>query len=365
MDNQTWNNLLAGFPGAPILQTWEWAEVKRPVGWTPYFRTWEAEGETEALALVLERTVDLPGMAARLRMHYSPRGPVLRRWEDARLRARVLAELTAFARQRGAFFLKLDPDVPLGWGEPGAPDHLPNPAGLAWVQELKRAGWRFSGEQVQFRNTVEINLALDEENLLAAMKQKTRYNIRLAQKKGVSVRIGGPSDFDLLYRMYAETAVRDGFAIRGREYYLHLWQTFHAGDLLTPLLAEVAGEAVAGLMLFHFGDTASYMHGMSRDRHRNLMPAYLLQWEAMRVAKINNCTRYDLWGAPDEFAAADALAGVYRFKQGLGGAVRLTPGAYDLPLRPFLYSLYTQVLPRLMALWRRRGRGQTRRELGG
>ncbi len=365
MDRAPWNTLLAAFPATPILQTWEWAEVKRPVGWTPHFKTWEADGQIVALALVLERTINLPGMAARLRMHYSPRGPVLKDWAAAPLRARVLADLTAFARQRGAFFLKLDPDVPTGWGEPGAPDHQPNPAGLAWLHELEQGGWRFSGEQVQFRNTVELDLRPDEDSLLAAMKQKTRYNIRLAQKKGVTVRPGGAGDFETLYRMYAETAVRDGFAIRGREYYLHLWQTFLAGGLLTPLLAEVGGEPVAGLLLFHIGDTATYMHGMSRDLHRNLMPTYLLQREGMRVAKMRGCTRYDLWGAPDTFDETDSLAGVYRFKQGLGGRPRLTPGAYDLPLKPRLYWLYSQALPRLMSIWRARGRAQTRQELGG
>ncbi|MBI3160780.1 MAG: peptidoglycan bridge formation glycyltransferase FemA/FemB family protein [Chloroflexi bacterium] len=365
MNPDTWNALLATFPAAPILQTWEWAEVKKPVGWTPHFKTWEQSGQTAALALVLERTIDLPGMAARLRMHYAPHGPVLRDWGDADLRARVLADLRGLARQRGAFFLKIDPQVPLGWGEPGDDDVRANPGGQDLVKELARTGWRYSNEQVQFRNTVVIDLTQSEDALLANMKQKTRYNMRLAEKKGVRVRPGGPDDFERLYRMYAETAVRDGFAIRNREYYLHLWGIFHAAGMLNPLVAEVEGETAAGLMLFHCGDTAAYMHGMSAAVHREKMPTYLLQWEAMRVARNRGCARYDLWGAPEVFDETDSLWGVYRFKQGLGGRVLRTPGAYDLPLRPWLYSLYTQALPRLMALWRRRGKAETRRELGG
>jgi lipid II:glycine glycyltransferase (peptidoglycan interpeptide bridge formation enzyme) len=365
MNRSSWNALLATFPAAPILQTWEWAEVKKPVGWTPHFRVWEQGGEPVALALVLERTLDLPGMAARLRMHYAPHGPVLRNWGDAGTRARVLDDLRTQARQRGAFFLKVDPQVPLGWGEPGAGGSREEATGREWLAELRRGGWRFSNEQVQFRNTVILDLTPGEDALLARMKQKTRYNIRLAEKKGVRVRQGGPDDLDLLYRMYAETAVRDGFAIRNREYYLHLWGTFHVAGMLTPLVAEAQGEACAGLMLFRFGDTATYMHGMSTAGHREKMPAYGLQWEAMRIAKSAGCSRYDLWGAPDDFVETDSLWGVYRFKRGLGGAVLRTPGAYDLPLRPGLYALYARVLPWFMALWRRRGRAETRRDLGG
>jgi lipid II:glycine glycyltransferase (peptidoglycan interpeptide bridge formation enzyme) len=167
----------------------------------------------------------------------------------------------------------------------------------------------------------------------------------------------------MLYQMYAETAVRDGFAIRGKEYYLAVWQTFWDGGMLTPLIAEVEEQPVAGLMLFHYGGTAYYLHGMSRVVHRNLMPTYLLQWEAMRVAKEKTCSRYDLWGAPDEFVESDSLWGVYRFKRGLGGEVVRTVGAWDLSLKPVVFALYAQVWPRIMGLLRARGRRQTQQDL--
>ena len=146
------------------------------------------------------------------------------------------------------------------------------------------SGWRFSEEQIQFRNTVTLDLEGDEEDWLARMKQKARYNLRLAQRKGVCVR-GGRQDFHLLYRMYAETAVRDGFVIRAESYYLGVWNTFIQRGMCVPLLAEVEGEAVAGLVLFAFARKAWYLHGMSRESHREKMPNYLLQWEAMRSGK--------------------------------------------------------------------------------
>jgi peptidoglycan pentaglycine glycine transferase (the first glycine) len=142
-----------------------------------------------------------------------------------------------------------------------------------------------------------------------------------------------------------------------------VWQTFFDGGMLIPLIAEVDGQPVAGLMLFMYGPTAYYLYGMSTEAHRNLMPTYLLQWEAMRAAQEKGCTRYDLWGAPDVFDENDGMWGVYRFKQGLGGEVVRTIGAWDLPLRPFLFALYTQVWPRIMNLLRLRGRRQTQQSL--
>ncbi len=360
MDAHTWNSTISSLPNPHLLQTWEWGLVKGKFGWEPFYKTWEDKGEQVAAALILQRTLNLPGMAARVRMHYVPKGPLLD-WNNAALRTRVLADLRQFAKSKGAFLLKMDPDVEIGRGEPGAEGSIENPSGQTILKELERNGWRFSNEQVQFRNTVLVDLSPSEEQLLERMKQKTRYNVRLAERKGVAVRGGGPADFDLLFRMYAATAVRDGFTIREEGYYRAVWETFHSAGMLTPLVADVEGEAVAGLMLFHFGGRAWYVYGMSREAHREKMPTYLLQWEAMKVAKAAGCTAYDLWGAPDEFNESDSLWGVYRFKRGLGGEVVRTLGAWDLPLRPWLYRLYTQTLPRAIAFLRRRGDSRTRR----
>jgi lipid II:glycine glycyltransferase (peptidoglycan interpeptide bridge formation enzyme) len=130
------------------------------------------------------------------------------------------------------------------------------------------------------------------------------------------------------------------------------------------LVAEVSGEAVAALFVFYFAAKAWYLFGMSRDAHREKMPNHLLQWEAIRHAKAAGCRMYDLWGAPDEFVESDPLWGVYRFKEGLGGEVVRHLGAWDLPLRPLYYRLYTQTLPRLLDLMRSRGRARTRQTLG-
>lgn len=365
MDRKTWNAMVSGMPQLHLLQTWEWGEVKSKFGWQAFHKVWREEGEVAAAALVLERSVSLGGLPVRLRMHYSPKGPLLVDWEDAELRRRVLEDLADFARERGAFLLKIDPDVPVGVGEPGEEDAREIEIGKLVTRDLEAAGWQFSNEQVQFRNTVHIDLFPEEDDLLMAMKSKTRYNVRLAGRRGVTVRRGDKHDLEMLYEMYAETAVRDGFAIRGEDYYQQVWHTFLDAGMLVPLIAEVESEPISGLMLFVFGGVSWYLYGMSRDVHRNLMPTYLLQWEAIRVSKEWGCQVYDLWGAPDVFDENDSLWGVYRFKKGLGGQVIRTIGAWDLPLRPAVFSLYTRVWPRMMDILRTLGRVKTQKSLEG
>ena len=167
--------------------------------------------------------------------------------------------------------------------------------------------------------------------MLARMKPKTRYNVRLAGKKGVTVRVGTVDDLPALYKMYAETSVRDGFVIRDENYYMTVWKLFMGSAVsgqpsAIPLIADVDGEAVAAIFLFTFAGRGYYVYGMSRNAHREKMPTYLLQWEAMKHAKAEGCITYDLWGAPEVFDESDSMWGVYRFKEGLGGEVIRTVG---------------------------------------
>jgi lipid II:glycine glycyltransferase (peptidoglycan interpeptide bridge formation enzyme) len=363
MDTATWNALISQLPRPHLLQTGQWARAKEPFGWTAHYKTWEQDGKLVAAAQILQRSVRLPLIGKELCMLYVPKGPLLADWNDAALRARVLAGLRETAKELGAFFIKIDPDLAYGYGLPGAEDERVVPAAADFVAELKSAGWRYSNEQVQMPNTMLIDIDKSEEDILAAMKQKGRYNLRLSQKKGVTVRRGTPADFATFYKMDAETSVRDGFVIRSEEYYRAVWDKFYNAGLLVPLLAEVEGEVVAGLMLFIYGEQSWYIYGMSRALHRETMPNYLLQWEAIRASREAGCKVYDLWGAPDEFNEADAMWGVYRFKLSLGAYEARHIGAWDLPVQPAVYSLYTQALPRLIAAMRWRGRRQTQAQV--
>jgi peptidoglycan pentaglycine glycine transferase (the first glycine) len=364
MNPETWNQTILQLPNPHLLQSAQWAQAKEPFGWTAHYRTWEdANGKVVAAAQLLQRHIRIPLTGKSLCMFYAPKGPTLLDWSDDALRARVLNDLREYASGEGAFLIKIDPDVSYGTGLPGEANAVEDPTGSAFVDQLKRAGWHFSNEQVQMRNTMLIDLRKSEEELLAAMKQKTRYNLRLAGKKGVVIRRGTPDDFPLLYRMYAETSVRDGFVVRSEAYYRAVWDRFYEAGMLIPLIADVEGESVSGLMLFIFGKQSWYIYGMSRDRFRDWMPNYLLQWEAIKVSKEAGCESYDLWGAPDEFNEQDSMWGVYRFKVGLGAYEARRIGAWDMPLQPMVYKLYTQVLPRIIDVMRWRGRRSTQQQV--
>jgi len=352
-DRTEWNSALATLPAHHILQSWEWGQFKSRWGWSPRYLLFEDGARPRAAALVLRRRLPRLGLG----ILYVPKGPALD-YADAPLVDVVLAELESIARRERAIFIKIDPDVPHPLPHPPAPspESKKSDSGEGVIALLTRRGWRFSSEQIQFRNTVLLDVTPPEGDLLAAMKSKTRYNIRLASKKGVAVRAGGRQDIERLYAMYSETARRDNFIIRPLDYYRDAWSSFTSAGLAQPLVAEVDGEVVAGLIVFRFGTRAWFMYGTSRDVHRDKMPNHLLQWEAIRWAKSNGCTVYDLWGAPDELSESDPMWGVYRFKEGFGGKFTAHIGAFDYRASKLCYWVYTVAMPRVLEVMRRRHR---------
>ncbi|MBK7448434.1 MAG: peptidoglycan bridge formation glycyltransferase FemA/FemB family protein [Anaerolineales bacterium] len=374
MTKNIWNEIISKLPDPHFLQTYEWGQVKAKYGWTPYYAIWTEDGKFSVssnyqllvtkvvAALILKRTA-----FRRFSIFYAPKGPLMD-WTNESLRKRVLDDLQSFAKKQGAIFLKLDPDVVLGRGVPASVDEVTENSGQAVMSDLRRRGWVESPDQIQFRNTVMVDLSASEEEILMRMKQKTRYNVRLAEKKGVTVRVGTVEDLPALYKMYAETSVRDGFVIRDEEYYMTVWKLFmqeavNGQPSAVPLIAEVDNEPVAAIFLFMFGGRGYYVYGMSRDKHREKMPTYLLQWVAMKHAKAHGCLTYDLWGAPDVFDESDSMWGVYRFKEGLGGEVVRTLGAYDFTPNKFWYSMYSDVMPRVLNFMRSRGKEKTKQAL--
>jgi peptidoglycan pentaglycine glycine transferase (the first glycine) len=362
--NADWDQKILSLPGAHLLQTNEWAQVKTRVGWQVLQMIWSDDsGQPRAAALFFIRSVRIARIGPKISIGYIPRGPLLD-WSDRELRKQVIVDLQQFSRKEHLLFLKIDPELSLGTGIPGRENAQEDPVGNAVLEELKQNGWHFSESQVQFRNTAILSLEGSEEDWLKRMKQKTRYNLRIAQRDGVSVRLADETEFPMIYKMYAETSVRDGFVIRSEEYYLNVWKTFFQAGMLSPLIAEVEGQVVAGLMLFSFGRKAWYLYGMSTGLHREKMPNYLLQWEAMRIAKSKGCLIYDLWGAPDVFDETDSMFGVFRFKEGLGATVLRTCGAWDYVVNSMGYTLYQQVLPKILTVLRRNRNQETRQEIG-
>jgi peptidoglycan pentaglycine glycine transferase (the first glycine) len=340
-----WDARLAAAPGGHVLQSWAWGELKARFGWRA-----QRVAVGNACAQVLYRP--LPGGLGSLA--YVPKGPAADPADGAALQA-LLAAIRPLARRQRAICLKAEPAClpPPGAGKGTNAD---------LAGRLRALGFRPSPQAIQPRRTLLVDLDADPEELLGRMKQKTRYNIRLAGRKGVAVRAGDEADLPAFYRLMEVTAGRDGFGIHTYEYYQAAHRLFVPPGRGRLLLAEYEGQLLAGLVVLAFGDTACYMYGASSDEQRNLMPTYLLQWQAMLWAKEQGCCTYDLWGVPDEDLETleaeftrrhDGLWGVYRFKRGFGGRLVRTPGAWDLVYAPLRYRLYT-----LAVGWLGRGQAQ-------
>jgi peptidoglycan pentaglycine glycine transferase (the first glycine) len=322
-----WEAFLAKNPQIHLLQTAPWGDLKSAFGWRA---TRVCHGATGAQ--VLFRPLRLG-----LTLAYLPKGPIGPDWPG------LWPEVDAHCRRNHAVFLKVEPD---GWEDELSAQDL----------ATRLPGFIPSPHTIQPPRTIVVDLRGSEDEVLARMKQKTRYNIHLAEKKDVAVRATG--DVQSFSRMMAVTGQRDGFSVHSLDYYRSAYDAFAPSGDCALLIAEYQGQPLAGLMVFRRGERAWYVYGASTDQERNRMPAYLLQWEAMRWARAHGCTEYDLWGVPDadldalegQFEARhDGLWGVYRFKRGFGGELRRAPGAFDRVYQPLLYRLYRLWLARRTA----------------
>lgn len=327
-----WDGFVSASPNGHLLQSWAWGELKGRFGWRPLRLAISDDRKMLAAAQVLLRPLPYRGLA------YIPRGPVCDPANEQLSRVLVSA-LHRVARGRGAIALKVEPPC------------LDGSQVSAW---WAGHGFRESSQTVQPRRTIIIDLRPGEEAILAQMKPKWRYNVRLAGRKEVTVRQGSSQDLPTFYALMRETAARDRFAAHSPVYYETVLHLFGPGDRVALLLAEYRGQPLAGLMVLAFGPLAIYMYGASSDRERARMPNHLLQWEAMRWAKGRGCTGYDLWGIPDldPDSPSAVLSGVERFKAGFGGQDTRYAGAFDYVYSPLLYQAFNW-------LWRlRRGRAK-------
>ncbi len=313
---QEWKDFVQSHPNVHLLQTTEWGELKSAFGWKAVRLITQGSG-----AQLLLRS--LPGGFT---IGYIPKGPIGSSEE-------LWNELDHVCKQEKTIFLKIEPD---DWEDGGS----------GQFAQLK--GW-IPTRSIQPRRTVVLSLQGTEEDILARMKQKTRYNIRLAEKKGVEIRsVDNVAEF---HRMSEITAKRDGFGVHSATYYQKAFDLFKPLGQAELLMAYYQDRPLAGLMVFGLGDRAWYMYGASNDEERNRMPAYLIQWEAMKWAISKGCKTYDLWGIPDveeatledEFSrkeSHDGLWGVYRFKRGFGGSIMRSQCAYDKIYQMGLYKVY-------------------------
>lgn len=316
---------LAELDASPgLLQSGFWGFFKAAHGWRPHAYRVTAEG-VEFPLLVLTRS--LPGSFV---LAYVPFGPT---YDPGAGRSELLSALARGLRPSlpgGTLLVRFDlpwtcgGDAPSGGGPP---------------RVVK------AGHDMQPASTILVDISSSLEQVLASMKPKTRYNIRLAQKKGVVVEEGSSADLDQWYTIYRETSARDRIAIHSRDYYRGLLDAARAYDGVKPtvslLLARHDGELLAGNIVVFWRETASYLYGASSGAKRNLMPTYALQWEAIRRAKDAGCRSYDLFGVPSQPDPAHPMYGLYQFKTGFHDEVLQRWGTWDVPLRSFAYAAYS------------------------
>jgi peptidoglycan pentaglycine glycine transferase (the first glycine) len=313
-----WNRFLQKYPDAHLLQTPEWGELKSDFGWDSI----HIVADERAGAQILFRHLPVG-----LTLAYLPK-PI---FSDhlGEIQTEFWEELDSICRRKHAIFLKMEPDL------------------FSDVPPAFGSLWSVSRDNIQPPQTIVVGLQGSEAEILARMKQKCRYNIHLAEKKGV--RVEPWQDLKGFHRMLQITGARDGFGVHALEYYQRAYDLFHPTGMCELLVADFAGRSLAALMIFRRGRRAWYLYGASSDMERNRMPTYLLQWEAMRWAKARGCAEYDLWGVPDEEEGnleanfetrQDGLWGVYRFKRGFGGELKRAAQSRDKVYQPLLYQLY-------------------------
>lgn len=316
-------------PSGTFLQSGFWAAFKESPSWKPRRFILRADDGRAIPVLLMERRLRGP-----LCFAYVPRAPIP---PDLLQEA---GRLIASRMPRGCLFIRFDLAAPRSSPDQGA-------------QYAPGAPFRKAASDVQVPDTVLIDLSGGEDAVLAGMKPKWRYNVKLAGKKGVAVSFAsakGSSDAELesavkrFYALYRVTAERDRIALHGESYYRKLAFLARERDDAPDLriwTASVEGEDLAMIVTLFHGKEAVYLYGASSNAKREYMPAYALQWEAMRAAIASGCATYDLFGIPPSGDEASSLHGLYRFKTGFGGMIVRYPGAWDLPLRPFAYAAFS------------------------
>jgi len=321
-----------------FLQSWNWGEVKRRTGWLPLRVVLEDDGRIVAAALLLARAVPL----IRRPLLYCPRGPVVDFRDQATVRA-LFDGIREVARSRGAFMLKIDPPVRAEEREVRA---------LLEKLGFRRLAGGKNFESIQPRFVMRLRLDKDLDSLLADCTPKTRYNIRYAQRKGVTVRTSTDErDLARFYEILEVTARRNGFGIRDFSYYRDLMELMIRPGSARLFLAEYQGQLLAGAISFICGDTVWYVYGASSNERRNLQPNYALQWAMISWAHAEGCRIYDFRGVSGDLNPENPLYGLYRFKRGFNPELVEYLGEFDLVYNRLYYHLWTRGEP----LYRRLG----------
>lgn len=308
-------------PEGHFAQSVLWAKQKPSWKWEAVVVRGE-DGRIRGSMAVLIRKVPFTPFT----LMYGCRAPVCD-VHDRETIAELLAGLKALAKEYHSYVIKLDPDVPSSDAEFGEIMH-------SFGFKLKDGGKNF--EAIQPKYVFRLNTeGKTEEELMAAFHQKTRYNIRVAVKKGVEVKIEGKQAVPAFAELMLTTGVRDGFVTRQPQYFADMLDNL--GEHARLYMAYAGDKPIAGTLAIAYGDKVWYLYGASSNEDRNLMPNYLLQWSMIRWAVELGCRVYDFRGVSGDLTEDNPLYGLYKFKKGFSGDFTEFIGEMDLVLNKLVY----------------------------
>ncbi len=305
INKEKWNGFISREEHAQFLQSWQWGEFQRSLGrkvWRFFI------GHVGAIQII---KYPLPLGKSYL---YAPRGPVFTGSINI---MDIINHLKPLAKKEKVVHLVIEPLKELN------------------IELIKT-------KHIQPQDTLILDLSKKEEDLLKEMHQKTRYNIRLAEKKGVE--IIEEDNIEKFWELMAQTSARDDFGAHPKAYYRKQIEILGPDASMKVLSAKYNGKIIASNIISFFGDTATYVHGASSNEYRNVMAPYLLQWHAIKLAKELGYKYYDLWGiAPSDAPKGHSWSGITRFKRGFGGIEVNYPGTLVFPLNKAWYFAYRMI----------------------
>ncbi len=315
------------------LQTFEWGEFRESNGVKVVrFGVWEKEKLVSAFQVFFH-----PLPKTKLTVGYFPRGEKITKL--------MLTEIKKVAQENKAIFVKVEPNLIFKTWE--------NKKGKVGPENFKEEKFDFkklglvkSAKNILDPHTFILDLKKTESELMESFHSKTRYNIRLADRKGVKIsEESTPTGLAIFTKLlFDETVKRQGFYMHSPEYFKRLWDNLSPSGVAKILLAKHKGNVLAAWMLFVWGDTLHYPYGASSSSHRNLMASNLVCWEAIKIGKKLGCKQFDLWGGcPADATPAHRYYGFHRFKLGYGGDLVEMVGPWDLVVNKPLYHLYNLV----------------------
>ncbi len=311
-------------PDGNFLQASVWAKVKKDWDSVRVLSRDEKGRVRGSMLLLIRKVPHLPYYYL-----YAPRGPVCDT-DNKEAFKDLIDAARQVAKERRGYIFRCDP------GYRADDENYKNSARYAGLTLLP-AGKNFDGVQPNFVFRLNIENKTEEE-IFSAFHSKTRYNIRLAERKGVTVRLGTREDLPRFHEIMVETGERDHFGIRPLWYFEHMYDVMHPENLRL-YVAELNGEIISGTIAIYYGDKVWYLYGASSNAHRNTMPNYLLQWRMIQWAVEKHCRIYDFRGVSGDLSEDNPLYGLYRFKKGFSGELVEFAGEAEIVFKPLVKKM--------------------------